>query len=171
MSPRVKRWLAKARAYMNKSLATLACLLVVSWSAADACSFPLGYGLFELSPRAQPFTGEKPSAPVAHVASMKRGFDDGNYASCSDAAVLTIVLAQGERDRNIGYLFSIESGSLHDMKMPGEIITPTELADGELGFFFVWLDYGTAFSATLSIRSVSPTGLEGDAIVLEIEGD
>ena len=144
------------------------CLSAFFASAAFPCSFAPGYRTFELSTRAIPLSGDEPSVPVAHVASLKRGFDDGNFASCSDAAVLTIQLVEGESDRNIGYLFSIESGSLHDMKMPDEIVAPIELADGQFGFYFVWLDYGTEISATLKIQSVSSTGLEGDAITLEV---
>ena len=154
---------------MRKFLLILTCLSTLLASAAFPCSFAPGYRTFELSPRAIPLSGDKPSAPVADVAALKRGFDDGNFASCSDAAILTIQLADGESDRNNGYLFSIESGSLHDMKMPDQIIAPIELADGNFGFYFVWLDYGTEISATLKIQSVSPTGLEGDAITLEIK--
>jgi hypothetical protein len=99
---------------------------------------------------------------------MKRGFDDGNFASCSDAAVLTIELTDGESERNIGYLFTIETGSLHNMKLPDEIVAPIELSDGKVGFYFAWLDYGTDISATLKFQTVSVTGDEGAAIILDV---
>jgi len=57
------------------------------------------------------------------------------------------------------------------MKMPDEIIAPIELADGQFGFYFVWLDYGTEISATLKVQSVSSTGLEGDATTLEVKSN
>ena len=149
----------------------LTCLSVFIASVTYACSFAPGYRTFELHSRAIPLSGDIPAPPSARVRSLKRGFDDGNLGSCSDAAVLTIELANGESERNIGYVFSIESRSLQDMEMPDEIVAPIELPSGKSGFYFVWLDYGTDISATLKIQAVSPTGLEGGSMILDVNSN
>jgi hypothetical protein len=154
---------------MRRLLVFLTCLAALIGSVTYACSFAPGYQTFELHPRAIPLSGDAPAPPSAHVKSIKRGSDDGDFASCSDAAVLTIELADGESDRDIGYLVSLESGWLHDMQLPDEIIAPIELSDGKSGFYFVWLDYGTDISASLKIQSISPTGLEGGSIILDVK--
>ena len=153
---------------MHRIPVSLMCFAVLTATPALACSFAPGYRTFELNSRAIPLSGDAPAPPTARVAGLKRGFDDGKFGSCSDAAVLTIELLAGEADRNIGYLFTIESGSLHDTKISDEIIAPIELSAGKLGFYFVWLDYGTDISATLKVQAFSSTGLEGGAIILEV---
>lgn len=154
---------------MRRIAVILTCISVFVAGVSYACSFAPGYRTFELNPRAIPLTGDAPASPSARVGSLKRGSDDGNPGSCSDAAVLTIELTDGESKQNIGYLFSIESGSLHDMEMPDEIVAPIELPNGKSGFYFVWLDYETDISATLKIQAVSPTGLEGGSVILDIK--
>ena len=145
------------------------CFTTFAASTIYACRFAPGYRLFELNPRAVPLSGDAPAPPEVRVQLLKRGFDDGDFASCSDAVVLTIELGDGEADRKIGYIFTIESGPIHDKKLPDEVVAPIELSDGRPGFYFVWLDYGTNITATLKIQSVSTTGVEGGVSFLAID--
>jgi hypothetical protein len=140
-----------------------------------ACSFAPGYRTFELSSTRPPSSGPTPATPSLSIQSIKRGTDDGNFASCSDAGVLTVSLNDPEAAKNIGFLFELESGSFPDKVLPDEIVAPIELADGSLGFYFVWLDLPTGQSAVepidvkVSVRAVSPTMVEGSKVILDIQ--
>lgn len=160
---------------MARNLAFVAALLLAFLSSnAFACSFPPGYRTFELSSTRTLNSGATPTTPSLSVHSIKRGTDDGNFASCSDAGVLTVSLSDPEAAKNLGFLFELESGSFPDKVLPDEIIAPIELPDGSLGFYFVWLDLPTGRSdvepidVKVSVRAVSPTMVEGSKVVLDI---
>lgn len=155
---------------------TLALTLLVAFSSLDAlaCSFAPGYRTFELSSTRPPNLGPTPTTPELSLHEIKRGSDDGNFASCSDAGILTISLDDPEAAKNLGFLFELESGSFPDKVLPEEIVAPIELADGSLGFFFVWLDLPAGRSdvepieVKVSVRAVSPTMVEGSKVYLDI---
>lgn len=160
---------------MARNLALVAALFVTFLSSdAFGCSFAPGYRTFELSSTRPPNSGPTPTTPGLSVHSIKRGMDDGNFASCSDAGVLTISLSNPEAAKNLGFLFELESGSFPDKVLPDEIIAPIQLADGSGGFYFVWLDLPTGRSAVepidvrVTVWAVSPTMVEGPKIVLDI---
>ena len=160
---------------MARNLALVAAFFVTFLSLdAFACSFAPGYRTFELSSTRPPNSGPTPITPSLSVHSIKRGTDDGNFASCSDAGVLTVSLNDPEAAKNLGFLFELESGSFPDKVLPDEIVAPIELADGSLGFYFVWLDLPTGRSdvkpidVKVSVRSVSPTMVEGTKVMLDI---
>ena len=59
---------------------------------ADACSFGPGFRVASPpSPSVKSADDLRPSPPVVS-ASLTRGYDDGDLASCSDAGVLTFTL-------------------------------------------------------------------------------
>jgi len=140
-----------------------------------ACTFAPGYELFRYSETKLIGTGETPGAPTVSVKSIERGFDDGDFASCSDAGVLTLVVANHETRNDTGYLFRLESGSLGSTAFLEEILAPIEIEEGQFGFRIVWLDWvkgqrGLApVSAKLGVRAVSNTGVESEEIIVQIE--
>lgn len=139
-----------------------------------ACRFAPGYRTFELSSTRLPSTGPTPSAPVVSVLSLKRGSDDGNFASCSDAGILTIAIEDGDTAKNLGFLFEVESGSFPDKVLPDDIVSPIRLENGSWGFYFVWLDLPQGKSSTapidvrISVRAVSLTMVEGSKVFLNV---
>ncbi len=160
---------------MVRNLALVAALLATFLlSDAFACRFAPGYRTFELSSTRPPSSGPTPTTPSLSVHSIKRGTDDGDFASCSDAGVLAVSLNDPEVANNLGFLFELESGSFPDKVLPDEVVAPIELADGSLGFYFVWLDLPAGRSdvepinVKVSVRAVSPTMVEGSKVILEI---
>ena len=160
---------------MARILALVAALSVTLLSSSTfACSFAPGYQKFELSSTRPPNSGPTPTTPSLSVHSIKRGTDDGNLASCSDAGVLTIALSDPEAAKNLGFLFELEGGAFPDKVLPDEIVAPIELADGTLGFYFVWLDLPTGrhnvepIDVRVSVRAVSPTMVEGPKVTLDV---
>ena len=160
---------------MTRDLAFVAAFFVTILSSnAFACSFAPGYRTFELSSTRPPNSGPTPTTPSLSVRSIKRGTDDGNFASCSDAGVLTIALSDPEAAKNLGFLFELERGSFPDKVLPDEIVAPVELADGSLGFYFVWLDLPTGrrdiepIDVKVSVRAVSSAMVEGPKVILDI---
>ena len=133
---------------------------------SSACSFSPGHASFAFSTRHAPYSGDAPPIPKVSVQSLKRGYDDGNGASCSDAGILTVVLSKGEEDREVGYMFKLVSGSFHDTVFLDSILAPIELEEGVYGFYFVWLDSAGPIEAQFEVRAVSRTGVEGAAVTL-----
>lgn len=140
---------------------------------SSACSFAPGYRTFELISTQPPNSGPPPITPGLSVHSIERGTDDGNFASCSDAGILTILIDIPEPARNLGFLFELESGSFPDKVLPDEVVAPVDLGDGLLGFYFVWLDRPAASSGVeaidvrVSVRAISPTMVEGPKVFLD----
>ena len=144
-------------------------------SSVLACSFAPGYRDFALSSTRVPNTGPTPPDPDVSLLSVERGYDDGNGGSCSDAGVITLEVGVTDFDPNIGYIVAVESGNFPKGVLPDGIISPVNLADGRMGFYFVWgdfsdLGYGKeSIDAVLLVRSVSSTGIESDAIKIQIK--
>lgn len=119
---------------------SLAGLFLIGMMApAAACSFRPGYAV---APPAFGWTapkGPRPPEPIASVVSLKRGYDDGNRGSCSDAGILTIGVKPGQDTK--GYLLKLIKGKFPDqVEFPDYYIWPIHIKGG-LGFFFVWLDW------------------------------
>ena len=160
---------------MTRNQAVLIVLFVTFLSQdAFACRFAPGYQTFELSSTRLPDTEPIPTTPTMAFLSIKRGTDDRDFASCSDAGILTITVTEPEAVENKGFLFELESGSFPDSVLPETIVSPIELEDGSMGFYFVWLDLpaGThnvdPIDARISIRAVSPTMVEGPKVFIEV---
>lgn len=147
---------------MKKILVIL--LLVPSF--ADACSFARGWNHFLVEPR---YGAEetKPELPIVEVSEITRGYNDGNYASCSDAGVIILKVANtpiGE----LGYTFSIENGEFEDAVFPEGVFSPLE--NGEI--FFVWLDgsvdHQEAFDLSVRVHSVNKQGVYSDPVFIRV---
>ena len=151
--------------------AILAALALVSPWSAEACSFRQGFALFELSSTKTPLSGKPPAAPEVSFVKVKRGYDDGDGGSCSDAGILTIGLVESEAKRGVGYSLEVISGAIDDEEFFGNAyFSPIGHMEGGLGFYFVWLDGGGAIDAVIEIRSVSATGVVGDATRIVVKG-
>ena len=153
--------------------------LTVTWTAAyslysSACSFAPGYdtGAPPLAWIDEPT--EKPEKPDVTVESLKRGNDDGNYASCSDAGILTIAI-NGTPYQS--YFIEIVKGEFPDTVIPDHYISPITLKGGKAGFYFVWLDLPAGkqqtkpIDVTLSVKQVSLRGIESEATMLHVTHD
>ena len=140
-----------------------------------ACSFKLGYAPFELDNTRLPMTGKAPPDPTVLVKSIKRGFDDGNSGSCSDAGILTLEVDETGLDQRVGYHIEWKSGNFPAALLPDEIVAPIRLPEGGFGFYFVWGDFSELghgeqpIDAELTVRSVSETGIEGASITVRIK--
>lgn len=156
-------------------LTAIVLILVGSLSdTASACSFGRGYQAFNVGDPSAWEPGMTPITSGMSVHSLTRGSDDGNFASCSDAGVLTITIDQPELALGLGYIFELESGRFPDKVFPDAIISPRELRDSLWGFSFVWLDLPSGRSKVrpidviISVRAVSPTMDLGKKVFLDI---
>src|SRR5690606_7593869 len=77
--------------------------------------------------------------PDFYVKYIRRGSDDGNFASTSDAGIITFQLGtmplQEQR-----YTFEIVEGTFEDQLFHKVPVTPTEHAGNEGSFTFIWFD-------------------------------
>jgi len=141
---------------------------------APACSFPPGFQSVVPTPILGEPVGEIPEPPKISVAELKRGFDDGNGASCSDAGVLTLRVSRTEGESIAGFLFKLESGDFPGCTLPDGYVMPVLLIGGGRGFQFVWLDlpWGShtlkPIDATISVRQLSFGGHLSEPVLLHI---
>ena len=150
-------------------IVAISALAVLGVKDSSACSLARGFDLFELSSTLEPFSGAQPESPNVESVTMKRGFDDGDGASCSDAAILTIVLSPTEADRDVGYSFRMTSGVIVEELFDYDgFYSPRLLSGDTRGFYFVWLDRGGDINGTFEIRAVSKTGIESEPVELRV---
>lgn len=115
--------------------------------------------------------GEAPESPNFEVSSIHRGSDDGNYASCSDAGILTLKLLSKSMP-NVGYLFSIEKGKYDVGLFPDEPIVTSKqfFLSGE--YNFIWLDGNSneqePIDIVVRIVAVSESGKKSEPTFLTI---
>lgn len=132
-----------------------------------ACSFAPMFEPFKVSGENSP----KPNVPDFEVAKIKRGSDDGNYASCSDAGMLSLTL----RTKTIhptGYLFKIIDGTMEDRLFYPEPIKPSIYFEEEGIFNFIWLDGSSEeqeeIEMSVEIIAVSKSGERSEPQVLKV---
>lgn len=152
---------------------SIALMALLAFGDAQACSFARGYEI--VRPKTYPHDKDfVPPAPIGSVKALKRGFNDGDGASCSDAGILTIAIEHRAHPEILGYSFRITSGSFPDAVFPDAVLAPIDLADGERGFRFIWLDVpqnrqkAERIDATVEVRLVSRSGEESEPRVLHI---
>jgi len=136
----------------------------VTWS----CSFGSRFNSFLKDPSYR--SDKKPSAPIFEVKYIKRGYDDGNGGSCSDAGMIT--LAPKENPNKFGvtvaYTFKLVEGEFDDSIFPRE---PVFSRNGK-NFTFIWFDgskvHQEPINIKIEIRAISPSGVESEPSYLRI---
>ena len=137
---------------------------------AIACSFAPGYEPLRVSSAYQ--SNFVPDKPHALVTSVRRGYDDGNGGSCSDAGILTIKIDDSNPSNKTAYKFKVLDNEVFSSIFPTEpvMISPLERESEEM--FFVWFDLGETqgkeMRFTLEIVAVSPTGAESEPFQLVV---
>jgi hypothetical protein len=153
---------------------TIAVLLNAFSIKSLACDFPLGYESVVPTPILGGPVGEAPGPPNISVAELKRGFDDGNGASCSDAGILRLRVSRTESESIAGYLFRLEEGYFPEATLPDGYVMPVLLIEGGRGFQFVWLDLPRGqktikpMDATISVRQISSGGYLSEPVLLHV---
>ena len=141
-------------------------ILLLLPSLSEACSFARGWNHFLVEPRygAEEITPELPNVSVSEI---KRGYNDGNYASCSDAGIITLKVGNAPIGE-LGYTFEIEDSEFEDAVFPEGIFAPLE--NGEIRF--VWLDgsknYQEDFDISVRIHSVNKQGVYSEPVFIQI---
>lgn len=103
---------------------------------ADACSFTRGFEI--VKPQAHPQQPNfHPPAPRVSVKSVKRGYDDGNFGSCSDARIIEIVTEDDAHFEVLGYTFAVVEGGFPDDVFPDAVLAPIDFKKVGRGFRFV----------------------------------
>lgn len=144
-------------------------LFIVSLSLSlnsFGCSFAPTYKLFEVT------THEHIQAPTPNfqLSNIKRGFNDGNGASCSDAGILSF-RATNLPSNETGYIFKISTGGFEDRIFELSPITFNEFStDGT--FNFVWFDGNSdeqePINITVEIMAISKSGNKSKPQYLEV---
>lgn len=105
---------------------------------------------------------------------IRRGTDDGNFASTSDAGILTLELENPPAKKQ-GYKFEIIEGNFEDRLFTGEAVTPSEYVENRKDFSFIWLDGSSyeqeAFNIKVKIIGVSASGAESEPQFLKVKHD
>lgn len=155
---------------MNRFLFALI-VLVISIDS-NACSFAPGYQDFLVMP-AYENQGSAPNIPKVEVAEILRGYDDGNFASCSDAGTIRLRFTDGNVYHKTGYSFKVIEGTFEDEVFPeGYVMPPTSLKS-ENEVMFVWLDGSNSYQEPIDIKveitAMSYRGIESKPYVLHIK--
>lgn len=153
--------------------------LLIAAAAAEAqdipgCVLPVGYERAEPPLRRSELQDEPLPGPRIRIESLRRGFDDGNTQSCSNAGVLELVINSSDVGPTDIYSFEVANGTLPDGLLPERYVEPVELRPGEHGFRFYWLDLPpgadqlTPLDAVVRIRRTNFSGLSSAPMVLDI---
>lgn len=109
--------------------------------------------------------------PDFFVKYIRRGSDDGNHASTSDAGIITFQLGT-ITSREQGYIFEIIEGAFEDQLFREAPVTPTQYAENKGSFTFIWLDGSSdkqeAFQFKVKIVGVSKSGALSEPQLLEV---
>ena len=132
-----------------------------------ACSFMQMLQPFEVVDG----SGAAPDNPSFSVKKVHRGKDDGNFASCSDAGIITLKL-DPEQNAGMGYIFEIVEGEFEDQLFTGEPITATEHYAKDGLYKFLWLDGSSdeqePINIVVKIQAVSKTGEKSSPQLLNV---
>jgi hypothetical protein len=109
-----------------------------------------------------------PKPAVVELSYIKRGFDDGDFASCSDAGIIEL---KGSTN-TVGYDISVIEPDEHKRIISDGLYGAVK---EDNGFFirFIWLDglkdYQDPISLSLEVRAMSITGQLSEPVELEIK--
>ena len=141
-------------------------------NTANACSFAPGYDEFVPSPLYKK-KNHPLATPKASLESIKRGYDDGNRGSCSDAGIIKIKLENENPVRATGYKLKIVSGTFESHVIPDYEVMPSRYNPSENSMSFIWLDGShnnqEEIDFVLQLIAVSPEGLESEPYNLKIK--
>jgi len=90
--------------------------LISIFTPAIACSFAPGYEPLRVSSAYQ--SKFVPDKPYALISSVRRGFDDGNGGSCSDAGILTVKIDDSNPAHKTAYKFKVLDNELFSSIFP-----------------------------------------------------
>ena len=144
--------------------------LLVTPNIVFACSFSPSYTSTYFLVKPSFSFGERlaPKLPELKVESITRGYDDGNFASCSDFGVIELKVSTDE----VGYdITVIESGEHKDVIAEGLYGAVKE----DDGFYirFIWLDGSKKEQEPLFIqlvvKAMSKNGELSKPVKLKIE--
>ena len=156
----------------NRALLFLVTLALVS-PASFACSFGAGYTIAQPPVTSHRGEGGPPSAPTINLVSLKRGFDDGNGGSCSDAGVLELEVGGFDPSETWGLRLELVEGGFPESVFPEEYVLPIQ-ENGRYTLRFVWLDlpHGqrqtSPIGATIAVWQISGNGLESEPTFIEV---
>jgi hypothetical protein len=110
--------------------------------------------------------------PTFKVKKIRRGTDDGNSSSTSDAGILTLELKNTPTKKQ-GYIFEVVEGDFEDRLFTGEAVIPSEYVENENDFSFIWLDGSSyeqeAFKINVKIIGVSASGAKSEPQFLTVK--
>lgn len=155
---------------MKTNTAVLSLLLFMPHHSY-ACSFSEGYTSFYAAPQLT-LRSKPPEKPNLEVSYIKRGFDDGDGGSCSDAGIIILRVLDDNPKFATGYKFEVVDGSFEDSLFPESFITqPTRpLVHGD--FMFVWFDGPRNIQESIDLRvkatAMNLQGIESEPFVFQI---
>ena len=154
-----------------RNLILLIILLGVNYKT-NACSFAPGYDEFITSPLY--VKKEHPLfTPKASLESIKRGYDDGNRGSCSDAGIIKITFENDNPVRATGYRLKIVEGTFESHVIPDYEVMPSRYYPSGNSLSFVWLDGSyneqESIDFVLEIIAISPEGGKSKPYKLRIK--
>tara|TARA_R110002050_G_scaffold71891_3_gene154666 strand:+ start:51718 stop:52176 length:459 start_codon:yes stop_codon:yes gene_type:complete len=144
-------------------------VLVLSFIAfkAGACSFAPALEEFIITERS-PVAATKPNFSVD---SIKRGTNDGNRNSCSDAGFINLKLDSASSNDQ-GYIFKIVEGKFEYQIFDESPVVPTKFMESKKGYSFLWFDGHKAEQApiniTVQIIAISRSGNKSEPQLLTI---
>ncbi|MCG7530873.1 hypothetical protein MHM98_05815 [Psychrobium sp. MM17-31] len=157
--------------FLKKLLCVASILFINSLiSPALACSFMSIYTKLDI----ESYTGPavKAVSPNFKVESIKRGSDDGNFASCSDAGVLKLRNSNHSSDQQ-GYVFEVVEGAYKEPIFSGDILFPDKLWHDKSLYKIIWFDGNTneqePFNILVKITAVSISGDKSEPQYLAIK--
>ena len=141
---------------------------------AFGCSFPPGYESAQ-PPRINAAQTELLPGPRIYLESISRGFSSGNFDTCSDSGSITLIIDPRDVSPTDLYAFEVADGAFPDAVLPEGYVEPVELASGETGFSFHWLDLPPGaqelqpIDAMVRINRISWAGELSTPMLLRIE--
>ena len=149
---------------------------------ALACSFGPRFELFQHRPSLATDTNVLVEKPSMKIISIERGSDDGNFASCSDAGVITIQLSTKDVARlpYTGYVFTLIKGELEEEQpiFPDYAIQPIQKIPGIYKndkISFVWLDGSSniqeSINLKISVTAINARSVESKPQIISIENN
>ena len=109
-----------------------------------------------------------PNPPEIEVNLIERGYDDGNFASCSDAGIIEFKVSNNK----VGYDITTIEPEEHKSTIPDGIYGAVQEDNGYY-IRFIWLDgsrnYQEPLFVRVKVRAISKTGGISEPVELKIE--